>query len=230
MRFNLEEFNLKPKTFYAAILREIDSTNKIPFESKQPLLLLAAIVKTLYNIKEPRGEGSIIPTYQFEAFKKYLQESDDLIKKNLNIEVDNVLPYLIQAALYRKCCAVRIGNPRSIYNCVEDIKNNSFLLSETELVDFVPYAMDPEFRRMALSIMKKSKFVNPDGYNLTEFETFLKEVFKRAEMEEVPFVLTNKIAIEVKNSMDRTPKSRLSFFEQLKNVNLQENSIQEFRP
>lgn len=153
MRFNVEEFAISPQEFLDSITAEWGSTSEISAKAKEPLELLGSLMMTQYNIQPKQGIG-FIRKYQ-EPMSQILKETATKIKKKLNIEIDNLLPYLLQATIASKINgAHNFGHPNKISTCVALVVKNN-LLSQPELVTDVRYAMDPEFRRMSLDIMQQ---------------------------------------------------------------------------
>ncbi|WP_019215382.1 hypothetical protein [Legionella tunisiensis] len=112
MRFNVEEYGLDPKVFLEAVIREMDGNNEIPCEAKAPFHLLGMMITSQYEMIE-------MPRYDTEKYRKLLATSDQRIKDELDVEVDNVLPYILQAGIKSVIDARQVGNLQNIYACVK---------------------------------------------------------------------------------------------------------------
>ena len=126
----------------------------MPDESKEPLRLLANMIITQYDVALDRTLLSV-GSFDKDFYRDYLPKSAQRVKNELGINVDNVFPYILQAAIWSELKARREGNPQGIFHCVEDVVRARLFSTPTLASRDYSESMDPEFQAITIDVMQK---------------------------------------------------------------------------
>lgn len=138
MKFDLVEYGIDPKEFLEAVRSELWSTSAIGVEVKEPLMLLSSLLEGQYELGT---EGMFSSKEELGAF---FEKSTKLMQAELNIEIDNVLPYILLATQFWKHYrpGARAGVPKNIYTCVQDVLEKKISCQDEKLFGAFEYTVD----------------------------------------------------------------------------------------